>query len=44
MSTKPIYIVPQCDLRFVKAATVLCGSTRLDPINEDQNVIIWEDD
>ena len=44
MSTKPIYIVPQCDLRFVKAATVLCGSTRLDPINEDPNVIIWEDE
>jgi hypothetical protein len=41
MITKQKYTVPKCELMFDMEAFVLCASTTLDPLVEDNDTIVW---
>lgn len=43
MNTKRHYTAPECDFMFDEENLILCASTNLDPILEDDSDIVWED-
>lgn len=44
MKTKQSYFAPECEFLFEMEPAVLCASpTTLDPLIEDNDTVVWED-
>jgi len=43
MNTKQHYTAPESELVFDYVAMVLCASTTLDPLIEDNDLIRWDE-